>query len=494
LGSLLHYSRGYFGIGESALFADGVDDAYITYRYGWNLTNHGILSWNESGFRQTEGFTNPLWVLTSAVWSIPGVKEWVYPLSVTTSIAVSALFLGVLVHFIYMRNDRSLPSILGLVMASALPPIWLHMSSGLESGVFGIGLAALAYMTIFNDEKKINPILTLLLVLILGFLRSDGFIYLTIILLASLIAGSKSWKLIVIGLLISSLVLFSWRFISFGTLLPNTAIAKVNFSLTERIPIGGQFLLAALFNSGLVIFLLFGLAGLWLEPRRKGLAGLFIILAWVAYYLYIGGDVYFERHLIGIYFLSAAFSAPLWKVARPITRLLFTLSVLIAIFISLNQYGTRFNYFSTKQNDPWIMLGQAINTNRDQFGVVITFAAGKIPFYAGGDCIDSIGLNDPYLATLKRDTFVPGHSAGNEDAAIDLARNHPQGIYSTFSYLNERLIEQPEEIILWVDNFFPQDRAQTEIRLEDWESAIASKNLFIWSIISRPNQSTDNIN
>ncbi|MHA2091749.1 MAG: hypothetical protein ACW98K_12925, partial [Candidatus Kariarchaeaceae archaeon] len=96
LGSILHYSRGYYGIGNSALFAYGVDDAYITYRYGWNLANFGILSWNESGYRLAEGFTNPLWMLVSAVWSLLGIKTLVYPLSVITSVVVSGFFLLIL--------------------------------------------------------------------------------------------------------------------------------------------------------------------------------------------------------------------------------------------------------------------------------------------------------------------------------------------------------------------------------------------------------------
>ncbi|MHA2402601.1 MAG: hypothetical protein ACXADH_06370 [Candidatus Kariarchaeaceae archaeon] len=486
LGSILHYSRGYYGIGNSALFAYGVDDAYITYRYGWNLANFGILSWNESGYRLAEGFTNPLWMLVSAVWSLLGIKTLVYPLSVITSVVVSGFFLLILSISVYNRQGKSLSAIIGLIMVCAIPPIWLHMTAGLESGVFGIGLALLAYLVIFDNPLQSKPILILLLSLIIGLLRSDGFVYLAIILIAAVISGSKAWKPVAVGLLAGSIALFSWRFLQFGTLLPNTAVAKINFSLLERLPLGAKFLFATLTISGLVIFLILGVAGIWLENRRKKLAGIFIIIAWIAYYIYIGGDGYVERHLIGIYFLAAAFSAPLWRVAKPLTRGIFILAILLVVFISITQYGSRFSYLSTKSNDPWVMLGQAIEADRDRYGVVITFAAGKIPFYGGGDFIDSIGLNDPYLATLKREGFVPGHSAGDENAAIEMALNHPAGIYSMFSYLNEGLIKEPDRINLWVDNFHPQDTAQSDITTEDWESAIASDNEFVWSIISNP--------
>jgi hypothetical protein len=117
---------------------------------------------------------------------------------------------------------------------------------------------------------------------------------------------------------------------------------------------------------------------------------------------------------------------------------------------------------------------------------VITFAAGKIPFYASGDFIDSIGLNDPYLATLKRDGFVPGHSAGGEEAAIELAKTHSGEVYSMFSYLNPEFVHSPEYISLWVDNYQPQATVQRYVSKEEWEGAIDSGNQFIWSIISKP--------
>lgn len=487
LGSYLHYMRGSYSFSlSSGMRTWGADDAFITFRYGWNLAQFNTLSWNESGYRLTEGFTNPLWVLVSAVWSLTGIKDLVYPLSVVTSVIISSIFLLILIQSVYRKNDESLASILGLVMVVAVPAIWLHMTSGLESGVFGAGLATLAYLVIFYDTRQPKSYLIFFLAVFLGLLRSDGFIYLIMILLAGLIAGSQTWKSLLFGIVFSFLILFIWRFLSFGTFLPNTAIAKINFGLQERIPIAILFLKATLINSGLVIFLLFGVAGLWLETRKAGLAGLFIILGWLSYYIYIGGDGYFERHLIGLYFLLAAYSAPLWKVAKSFTRIIFIVVILLAGFVSINSYANRFSYLASKPNDPWIMLGKALESDRDHFGVLITFAAGKIPFYAGGDNIDLLGLNDAYLATLKQDQFSPGHSSGNIHAAIELANSHPSGISSTFSYLDPQFINSPDDISLWVNNNPPQDTVQTNVTKDQWNAAKASGNELIWSIISNP--------
>ncbi len=491
LGCLLHYSRGKYGFNENIPHNWGMDDAYISYRYGWNLAHFNILSWNESGFQRTEGFTNPLWVLVSATWSLLGNKDWVYPLSVLTSVIISLVFLVILIRLVYSQNDHTLASILGIASATVVPVIWLHMTSGLESGVFGIGLAVLTYMVIFPDNKHSQPYLIVILTIFLGLLRSDGFIYLGIILISAIIAGSKSWKFVLFGFIISVLILFIWRYLTFETFLPNTAIAKVNFGLIERIPIALLFMRISLLNSGLIIFLIFGLAGLWLESRRIWLAGLFLALVWLGYYLYIGGDVYIERHLVGLYFLMAGFSATLWRVAKPRTRILFVVVILLSGFVSIRSYQARFSYWQTKPNDPWIMLGKALESDRERYGVLVIFTAGKIPYYAGGENIDLLGLNDPYLATQKQEQFFPGHSAGSIEAAIDLASSHPLGIYSTFSYLDPEFIQGPEDISLWITNNPPQEKVQTHVTKEQWEAAISEDSIYVWSIISQPKKPPD---
>jgi hypothetical protein len=259
----------------------------------------------------------------------------------------------------------------------------------------------------------------------------------------------------------------------------------------DRIPIALLFLKATLLNSGLLIFLLIGVAGLWLEPRKIGLAGIVVILAWLFYYIYIGGDGYFERHLIGLYFLMGAFSAPLWLVAKPMTRIIFIIVIFFIGVASIRNYGNRFNYLFPKPNDPWIMLGKALESDRERYGVLVTFAAGKIPFYAGGDNIDLLGLNDPYLATLKQEKFFPGHSAGNIQAAIELASLHPIGIYSTFSYLDPDFIKGPEDISLWINNNLPEETVQTQVTEEQWKTAESADNKKIWSIISKPKKAPD---
>jgi hypothetical protein len=70
LGCLLHFRRGSYSVFGVSGHRWGSEDAYISFRYGWNLAHFGVLAWNESGYRRTEGFSNPLWVYLSAVWAL----------------------------------------------------------------------------------------------------------------------------------------------------------------------------------------------------------------------------------------------------------------------------------------------------------------------------------------------------------------------------------------------------------------------------------------
>ena len=105
LGSTLHYLRGSYTIGSSNVKSWGVDDAYITYRYSWNLTHFNTLSWNESGFRRTKGFTNPLWVLLGTAWSLFRNKDLLYPLSVISSILLTSMFYVLLLVAVIRRHS-----------------------------------------------------------------------------------------------------------------------------------------------------------------------------------------------------------------------------------------------------------------------------------------------------------------------------------------------------------------------------------------------------
>jgi arabinofuranosyltransferase len=486
LGSLLHYLRGYYFAGMPYSHALGSDDAYISYRYGWNLTNFHNLSWNESGYRRTEGFTNPLWVYLSAGWALLGHKEWIYPCMALTAVISSAFLLLGLARAVFVQNGNALPSVIGLVLAAATPAIWQHATSGLESLVFGLALALLGYLAIFHLHSPRLGVSLAVLAVLVGLLRSDGFVYLFILLVAAWIAGMGNWKPITLGLAISLIGLQTWRGLTFNTWLPNTAVAKVNFNLSERVFSGACYLIYSMISSSLGFFLLLMGLATRLVPARKVLAAWFVITGWLAYYVFTGGDIYIERHLVGLILFLAAASASLWIHTRRTGRVALVFSFLMLMVVSLRLDTGKYDYLRPKSNDIWVMLGQEISQNRAYYGVLLSPPAGKVPFYAGGDCLDTYGLNDPELARLQRTRFQPGHSAGSEAAAVQLARQHPSGVYSLLANLDPAIVPGPQAISLWVNARQPEQIVHHGVTQEEWEAVLATGDQYLWMVVVKP--------
>jgi len=42
LGCFIHYQRGYYFNGLTSVHAEGAENAYISYRYGWDPANYNI--------------------------------------------------------------------------------------------------------------------------------------------------------------------------------------------------------------------------------------------------------------------------------------------------------------------------------------------------------------------------------------------------------------------------------------------------------------------
>jgi hypothetical protein len=127
-----------------------------------------------------------------------------------------------------------------------------------------------------------------------------------------------------------------------------------------------------------------------------------------------------------------------------------------------------------------------MQSQREHFGVIVIGPAGKIPFFAGGDFIDELGLNDPDLARIRRARFVPGHSAGGLEPALQLAAQHPAGVYSLFLFNGSLKDLGPEVVALYINNRSPQEGVQTTVTERAWLEASTAIDPRLWSAIVHP--------
>lgn len=108
-----------------------VDDAFITWRYGRNLVEHGIWGYNPSGFDLTQAYTNPIHAAASI---LPAAFGWDMVLS------FKLLSLAVLagVAALVLRQCENKPRmVLILAMIAAIPASIAHAVSGLETVLYG---------------------------------------------------------------------------------------------------------------------------------------------------------------------------------------------------------------------------------------------------------------------------------------------------------------------------------------------------------------------
>ncbi len=485
LGCILHARRGtyYYAVEGGFPHVLGSDDAYIAYRYGWNLVHSGNLSWNESGFRRTEGFSDPLWMYISSLWSIAGNKDLIYPGMVLTSILLTGALLAALA-VLAARRTGSWTGLIGVAVLSAMPVLWLHATSGLESSAFGLALGLLGFDAITREQvSKRDLFLGAGLTTGIVVLRSDGFVYLLVLVLALVVARRVGWKMIVPGLVLGLLLLLTWREINFGQLSPNTQVAKLNGDLAARLVTGVVLYLQSMASGGILV-LAAGLLGVMAMPRAGRLAAVLAIGGWSAYYVYIGGDLFLERHLITVISLCAGLSA--YSFARLRQAGLGWLAaaiMLIGFFLPLYVADPRFLYWQTRPQDSWILIGKEMAPQRQGYGVVVTLGAGKIPFFAGGDFVDELGLNDPELARIQRPRFVPGHSAGDDVAARSIARA-ASGTYSYFGFNFELTPGNAANVLLWADNRATQASVQHGLTAAQLETLLKA-GPFDYSLIFR---------
>lgn len=108
-----------------------VDDAFITWRYGRTLVEHGTWSWNPTGPR-VEAYTNPLFAVAGVVPAGLGVD---------VEVASKLAALATLVALVAVVHRLALPrwrTAAVLAVTAASPVFLVHLFAGLETAVFAL--------------------------------------------------------------------------------------------------------------------------------------------------------------------------------------------------------------------------------------------------------------------------------------------------------------------------------------------------------------------
>lgn len=364
-----------------------VDDAFITWRYGLNLVQHGVWAYNPGDFDLTQAYTNPVYAALSILPAALGL-DMVLAFKLL-SLAVLA-WLGA--RMLRLAGDRR---VMGLVLMAllAIPATLAHAFSGLETVLYG---GALGLWFIATERGKWRAALALALLLVLT--RPEAWLLFGLHPLA-LVLARQGWRRVIRQTAIlwaQGAALAGFHLWHFGHVLPNTYFIKSGDGITLAQAL--EFLPWALP----------ALAVLALGNRRTGVL---LVLYFGAVWLnYSGSDLlmnYLQRFAFQMVLPMALYLG--WALSRPGVPKVAVLALLawLAAFgwhtRSLGDHLGIANYYP-RLLDSHVLLGRVLHRLAAE-GRVRGFAlgdAGAAAYQADIRALDTIGLASSLRAQAGR--------------------------------------------------------------------------------------------
>lgn len=291
------------------------DDAYITFRYAWNLATGNGLVFNPG--ERVEGFSNPLWTLALAgSYALTGAD-------ITDLARVLGILCSTAVLFIAFRfaltADGATAAGLAVLLIALNPGFHVYASAGLEGPLLSLLLVSgFALSEAKTPRGRLGAALVMGLA---GITRPEGPAYALLWFFATLETGPslaailQRDRLRLLVLLTPMLLWQTFRLAYFGAWLPNTAIAKVPGVFGEFIDFP-EYITPWLVAAGGPLLL-----ALWsvLPPQQFRVRNLERVALGI-----IGANLIFVAYAQGDWMLFGRFITPVWPV----------LSVVLALWLS----------------------------------------------------------------------------------------------------------------------------------------------------------------
>ncbi len=389
------------------------DDTFISLRYSHRLLEGKGLTWND--LRPVEGYTNLLWVLACAGLGALGMSL-PFAAQMLGVVSVVAVLVAVIAQAFrdYPAKIRFLAALAGAGALVLSGPIDVWAQGGLEQPLLAALLAWTAYFGLrWVATTRPAGRDTLAMGLLLGFAcltRADAALFTAAFFLGSVLAdGIRVPSIVSRARLLPIPVLFSlgqlfFRRVYYHEWLPNTAFVKVAFTL-HRLRTGLKYDLVGV-ETDLAFFLLalIGTVALWISGKQRQVKLIVtVVVIWLVYIMVIGGDIFPSvRHFVPALAIAAflvtgcgllTLSAP-FRFSRPRVAALLVLLALVSL-------SDRFC-----EPETWEAQGKSIGLFlKHAFGaqhpLLVSDAAGVVPFYSELPALDPLGLNDYHIARHK---------------------------------------------------------------------------------------------
>jgi hypothetical protein len=404
------------------------DDSFITYRYSKNLAQGYGITWNPNE-PPVEGYTNFLLVVVLA----PFIRLGISPLLVTR--ILSLICAGVMFYCLFMiSRDQSL-SHTSLVIF--IPALFLLTSKtiplsmvGLETVLFSTALfVAFLFWGEFSKTKSMHFAYYFGFCTFIAFLlRPEAFLLLVSIGCITLIQcvrkdlpwtiALKLLKAVIISFIFPTLIYLIWKYVHFGTLIPNSFLIKM--SDVGLISHDGLASVRSFIKTNIIIILT-SLVSFVVEKNYRWQRAVAALLCIIYSLFYLRVDTLMDEYgrfmypiIIFLVFLSIPTFNFLFELiySRRWYGFVKTSLVIILLF-ALTWKPFRETNVNLKDivhgRDPYsgskllmqkeyrvaLALSQYPSISR----IRIAFGdAGVIPYYSGSLSLDTVGLNDRFIA------------------------------------------------------------------------------------------------
>lgn len=401
-----------------------VDDAYISFRYAYNLVHYGELNWNV-GYNPVEGYTGVLLpLLIAPAIALGGDPALASQAIGLLSYAASALLLW------QITGRVGLPApVRGVVQALFFitPAFYTHAFAGLETMLFTALILAS-----FDALLRRADVQLLALLLLTSLTRPEG------VLLAALCCGVRLAQCrqstpqlrrligrIALIYALPGACYFAWRWSYYGYLLPNTFYVKTSsggFGASGLVWIGAYLLFP------LLAMLLTVPSGARLRAHGLEFAA-FAVFAATLFLLYTRSMLvmnYGHRFYMPLYPLCLVLLGALAGFERRQPRVLalalIPLSAQVIWCVSLLAGGERawiVDYRDTLQHEH-AATAEYIRAHVPQDEWVILNDTGIMPYLSQRKTIDSGGLNDEFLAHTHDPAAIRAYLRSFHAAAITI--------------------------------------------------------------------------
>jgi len=400
----------------------GTDDSWISYVYARALVRGDGLTWFGT---HVEGYTNFLWVM----WVALGLRLGGDPLvwSWVGSLAALAVVLAVAFRWARMHLPSEVGAV-GVVALLATNFTFLAFgTSGLETMLQTALLAVVMWQADAIRRDGQGGPLRLALVSTVAALavatRLDSAVVCSIAAIAlahhlhAVRAPLRLWASAVVPAFVLVGSWLAWKLAYYGDLVPNTAHAKLGFSLATlqqgAIHLG-RFLHAYWLWPAILIVAIAMVA----KRRRPPILPLAVVLAWSAYVIAVGGDFMEFRFFVPM--MPALFvlvgQLPALVAASRVPRETVRAGALVAVLATVSaRHASQFTgiskdltydsvrslgtYYGKVPDGDWSALGRPFSrvfagTN----AILACQGAGAIPYFADLPTVDQLGLNDAWVA------------------------------------------------------------------------------------------------